>query len=472
MFRLWFDKGTLLLSGDVGTPYGKWDPRCGCYRVKACHYRDVLDFLGESNVSFEDSVFDLPAFEQLEGSVELRVYQDKALDKWLAAGKRGVLVLPTAAGKTFIALKAVELLKIQTLIVVPTLDLLDQWRKRVRECLNVEAGVIGGGECVVRMVTVSTYDSAYVQAAFLGNKFMLLIFDEVHHLASPGYMQIAEMYSAPYRMGLTATYERADSRHNLLPLLVGDPVYSVSVEELTVGKHLSDYTYEKVAVELTEQEQKSYDEDMTVFRNYLSMKHFVLRTSNDFRRFIMTTGRDPKAREALLARNKALKTAVNSETKLCVLAEKLEAYKAEKILIFTLYNDLVYTISKRFLIPAVTYQTPREERREILTNFGNGKYKTIVTSQVLDEGVDVPDASVGIILGGTGSKREFIQRLGRLLRKKEGKTAKLIEIISKETIEVNISRRRHLKQQQEQTPQTKTTTAQQQQQQQRRQGER
>jgi superfamily II DNA or RNA helicase len=160
----------------------------------------------------------------------------------------------------------------------------------------------------------------------------------------------------------------------------------------------------------------------------------------------MSTGRDPKAREALLARNRALKIAVNSEAKLDLLAEKLEVYKEEKVLIFTLYNDLVYTVSKRFLIPAVTHQTSREERREILTNFSEGKYRVIVTSQVLDEGVDVPDASVGIVLGGTGSKREFVQRLGRLLRKKEGKVAKLIEIISKETVEVNISRRRRLKQ--------------------------
>jgi DNA or RNA helicases of superfamily II len=445
MPRLWFDKGTLLLKGEVGTPYGKWDPRSGCYRIKACHYKDVLDYFRESNIRVDDAVPNLPPIEQLRGSIELRSYQSKALDKWLAAGNRGVLVLPTAAGKTFIALKAIDLLKTQTVIIVPTLDLLDQWKKRVRECLDLEAGVVGGGENVVRMVTVSTYDSAYSLAAQLGNNFLFLIFDEVHHLASPGYMQIAEMYIAPYRMGLTATYERSDQRHTLLPLLVGDPVYSVSVEELTAGKHLSDYTYEKVAVELTTEEQRTYDTEMATFRNYLAEKRIVLKTAFDFQRFIMTTGREPHAREALLARNKALRIAVNSEAKLDLLAERLEAYKNEKVLIFTLYNDLVYTLSRRFLIPAVTHQTPRDERREILANFGSGKYKTIVTSQVLDEGVDVPDASVGIVLGGTGSRREYVQRLGRLLRKKEGKTAKLIEIISKETVEVGISRRRHLK---------------------------
>jgi superfamily II DNA or RNA helicase len=226
--------------------------------------------------------------------------------------------------------------------------------------------------------------------------------------------------------------------------LVGDPVYSVSVEELTAGKHLSNYTYEKVSVELTAEEQQTYDVQMVIFKKYLAERHIVLKTAFDFQRFIMTTGRDSHAREALLARNKALKIAVNSTAKLDLLSKKLETYKNEKTLIFTLYNDLVYTVSRRFLIPAVTHQTPREERREILANFGSGKYKVIVTSQVLDEGVDVPDAAVGIVLGGTGSRREYVQRLGRLLRKKEGKTAKLLEIISKETVEVGISRRRHL----------------------------
>jgi superfamily II DNA or RNA helicase len=444
VMRLWFDRGTLVLKGEVGTPYGKWDPRIGCYRLKASSYRDVVEYLNESRVRFENDSLNLPPLEQVTGNIELRDYQQRALENWQQAANKGVLVLPTAAGKTFIALKAIKILKTPTLIVVPTLDLVDQWRKRVRDCLGVEPGVVAGGESVIRMITVSTYDSAYLRAAQLGNRFMFIVFDEVHHLASPGYIQIAEMYIAPYRMGLTATYERADQRHSLLSLLVGDQVYSIGVEELT-GKHLAPYVHEKLAVELTPQEQRNYGTAMGIFKNYLFEKHIILKSPADFQRFIMTTGRDPRAREALLARNKALKIAVNSEAKLDLLAEKLEALNGEKTLIFTLYNDLVYAISRRFLIPAITYQTPREERREILANFGSGKYNVVVTSQVLDEGVDVPDASVGFLLGGTGSTREYVQRLGRLLRKKEGKTARLIEIISKETMEVAISRRRRAK---------------------------
>jgi superfamily II DNA or RNA helicase len=444
MIRLLFDKGTLLLRGEVGTPYGKWDPRVGCYRIKALHYHDVLSYLKESMLQYQDEVPNVPPSQTLKDAVVLRPYQDEALSKWRHAGMRGILVLPTAAGKTYIALKTISLLKTQTLIVVPTLDLIDQWRRRVIDYLGIEAGAVGGGEGNVQMVTVSTYDSAYLQAEVLGNRFMFIIFDEVHHLASPSYIQIAEMYIAPYRMGLTATYERSDQRHALLPTLVGDLVYTAKVEELA-GEHLSPYTHEKIYVELTPEEQRVYDEEMGVFNGYLREKGIVLKSVEDFHRFIMATGRDRRAREALLARNRAVKVALNSEAKLGLLARQLEAHRSEKALIFTLHNDLVYTISRRFLIPAVTYQTPKEERREILENFRTGDYRAIVTSQVFDEGVDVPDASVGFMLSGTGSTREYIQRLGRLLRKVEGKQAKLVEIVSKETMEVRMSRRRHQK---------------------------
>ena len=77
-----------------------------------------------------------------------------------------------------------------------------------------------------------------------------------------------------------------------------------------------------------------------------------------------------------------------------------------------------------------------------MENFRKGNYNTVVTSQVLDEGIDVPDATIGYILSGTGSTRAYIQRLGRLLRKVEGKKARLVEIVSKETMEVRMSRRR------------------------------
>jgi superfamily II DNA or RNA helicase len=103
---------------------------------------------------------------------------------------------------------------------------------------------------------------------------------------------------------------------------------------------------------------------------------------------------------------------------------------------------LVHKISKDFLIPSITYRTASKERTEVLNRFRSGTYKAVVTSKVLDEGRDVPVADVGIILSGTGSERAFVQRLGRILRKIEGKEAVLYEIVSAKTSEINVASRR------------------------------
>jgi superfamily II DNA or RNA helicase len=240
---------------------------------------------------------------------------------------------------------------------------------------------------------------------------------------------------------LTATYEREDGRHTDLERLVGGKIYEIGVEKLT-GKHLAEYTTRKIVTDLTDEERVEYERYYVVFTDFLKTRRIVLRTPRDFQRFVMRTGRDPKAREALLARNRARQIALNSRTKLDALAEILTEHPGERTIIFTEHNSLVYAISREFLIPAITHTTPKEERAEILDKFRTGQYRTIVTSKVLEEGIDVPEASVGVILSGSGSKREYKQRLGRILRKKEGKLAILYEIVSKGTTEIGISRRR------------------------------
>ena len=442
MIHLAYNKGSIIIKGDVATPYSHWDPRVGAYRAMALYYREIKSFLDDSHIPYTDDVPALLPLQHLESSVHLRPYQEDALQVWMSADKRGTIVLPTGAGKTFIAIKAIELLNQTTLIVVPTIDLIDQWKHHLVSQFNIDVGILGGGEARIKALTVSTYDSATIRAEQLGNRFMFLVFDEVHHLPAPTYSQIAEMYIAPFRMGLTATYEREDDAHKDLPRLMGGKIFEVDVDSLT-GKHLSTYTYEKVWIELTPLEKEDYRKEYAVFTKYLRRRGIKLRSSQDFQKFIMMTGRDPAARTALLARNRALRIALNSKSKIEALGRYLETNRKEKALIFTRYNKLVYAISSRFLIPAITYKTQKEERREILERFRAGRYRAIVTSQVLDEGIDVPDASMGFILGGTGSTREYIQRLGRILRKKEGKEAKLVEFVAKETVESRISQRRH-----------------------------
>jgi superfamily II DNA or RNA helicase len=112
------------------------------------------------------------------------------------------------------------------------------------------------------------------------------------------------------------------------------------------------------------------------------------------------------------------------------------------VLIFTYDNATVYQIARRFLVPAITHQTRTRERRLILERFHSGEYSALVTSQVLNEGVDVPAANVGIILSGTGSVTEHVQRLGRLLRVQGDKQALLYEVVTRGTAEEFTSERR------------------------------
>jgi superfamily II DNA or RNA helicase len=405
------------------------------------YYRDIIDFVKASGFDFSDNVLNLLPCPGLESGVALRDYQNQALNAWIANGYRGIIVLPTGSGKTVVGIKAIALLNTSTLVVAPTLDLVDQWRTRLKKEFNTDVGVLGGGEWDIKALTVSTYDSAYIHADKLGNRFGLIIFDEVHHLPAAGYRNIAEMFASPYRMGLTATFEREDGLHAELNRLVGGKVFEKRVKELT-GTHLSPFKVEKITVEMTEEEKEEYGKNQKIFSDYLARIKLTIRSPADFQKLVMRSGRDPGARRALLARNKARDVAYNSTSKLQKLSEILKKHSESKIFIFTEHNKLVHIISKKFLTPSVTYRTTTKERSETLDRFRSGIYRAVVTSKVLDEGIDVPDADVGIILSGTGSERAFIQRLGRILRKKEGKQAVLYEIISAETSEVNTARRR------------------------------
>ena len=282
-------------------------------------------------------------------------------------------------------------------------------KSSLRKLFPWKSESLGGGEKKILPVTVSTYDSAYIHAETLGNRFGLLIFDEVHHLPAAGYRSIAEFSAAPYRLGLTATYEREDELHSELNRLVGGKVYEKQVSELA-GGHLAPYRIKKVAAALTEEERKEYEQHYSVFLDYLRKTGMVMRGTQDFQKLVMKSGRDPEARKALLARNAARDLAFNSDSKLVELKEILKAHREDRIFIFTEHNRLVHRISREFLIPAITYRTPAKERNSILEKFRTGKYRAVVTSKVLDEGIDVPEANVGIIASGTGSKRAYIQR--------------------------------------------------------------
>lgn len=439
--KLTFDRGSILIRGNIRVPNSTWDERSKSYRAMALYYKDIIDYLETSSLDFKDRVLNLMPCPELRNSIMLRDYQKQAVDAWTANGKRGIIVLPTGSGKTIVGIKAISLLNTPTIVVAPTLDLADQWHSRLEKEFKVDVGFLGGGERDIKALTVSTYDSAYIHADRLGNRFGLIIFDEVHHLPAEGFRNIAEMFASPFRMGLTATFEREDGLHVELNRLVGGKVFEKRVRDLA-GYYLSPFRLEKIVVELTDEEKIDYEKSHKIFSDYLLKSNLAIRSPSDFQKLVMRSGRDPAARKAMLARNRARDIAFNSTSKLVKLSEILKKHNNSRVFIFTEHNKLVHKISKDFLIPSITYRTASKERTEVLNRFRSGTYRAVVTSKVLDEGIDVPDADVGIILSGTGSERAFVQRLGRILRKIEGKEAVLYEIVSAKTSEINVASRR------------------------------
>jgi superfamily II DNA or RNA helicase len=443
-----FDRGTLILhpppKGKAWVDFATWDDRIERFRIPAIQYRELITTLRREAIAHDDQAKNFASVE-LNDQLPYSPYphQREALDAWRTAGHRGVVVLPTAAGKTYLAQMAMQAMPCSTLITVPTLDLMHQWYANLKAAFpEAEIGLLGGGSRDRTAILVSTYDSAAIQAESLGNRYKLLICDECHHLPSDFNRVIAEFAIAPYRLGLTATPDRTDGRHEDLDYLLGAVVYHRTAQDLA-GDALADHEIVQIKVSLSEPERERYDELIRTRDSFLRSNNLWLGSMEGWQRFVQASAQSQQGRRAMLAHREARAIALGTEGKMNVLAELLNQHYPAQTLIFTNDNATVYRISQDFLIPAITHQTPVKERHEILQNFREGKYKALAASHVLNEGVDVPEASVAILLSGTGSAREYIQRLGRVLRKGKGqKQAVLYEVVAEETTEEGVSKRR------------------------------
>lgn len=458
--RLSFDDGTLLLEDAPETvPYAEWDDRVDNYRAKAQHYRDIREWanksdeqttLNQSTATVDELKDDARSYSEFyftpSVAIEPRDYQQEALSAWVKNDRQGSVILPTGSGKTFLAVQAIADANVSTLVVVPTIDLMNQWHSTLTNAFGDQlldgVGVLGGGSHNVTNITVTTYDSAYRYINEYGDQFGLLVVDEVHHLPAPTYQQIPEMTIAPYRLGLTATYERADGAHKELENLLGTVVYQEEVDELA-GEYLSKYETIHLQVELTDEERTEYDEEYQIYRDYVDNQDFNLWEERGYQEFLKRTSYDPKGRRALIAKQRAEKIARTAEKKLDTLDNLLKRHYSDRSIIFTANNEFAYGISQEFIVPCITHQTETDERTEILERFRTGEYSMLATSQVLDEGIDVPAANVGIVLSGSASKRQYAQRLGRILRPTDDRQpARLYEIISEDTMETYVSSQR------------------------------
>ncbi len=420
----------------------RWDERTRCHRAEAVDYADVVMALHRRKLPYDDQA---RRYEALPSGLvvhrEPRPYQKAALRAWQRSRGRGVVVLPTGAGKSWLACMAIEDKKRSALIVAPTLDLVRQWYDLLRTSFGQPVGIVGGGEHRVEALTVTTYDSAYIHMEHFGNRFGLVVFDEVHHLPGAAYATAARMCLAPYRLGLTATPERTDGGHDLLDRLVGPLVYRQHITELA-GSYLSDYDVERITIDLSPEELDAYHQARAVYRDFVVSQGIRMSSPNGWSDFIMRAAGSEAGRRAMAGYQEQRRIAFAAPTKLRYVAHLLQRHRRDKTIVFTANNATAYKLSRELLIPVITHQTKVSERSAILDGLRGDRFNAVTTSKVLNEGVDVPTASVAIIVSGSGSVREHVQRLGRVLRKQQDKRAVLYELVSGGTAEQFTSERR------------------------------
>ncbi len=410
----------------------EYDKRRRIFIIKPIYFFEVKNELERNNIYVIDRT-GIPSEAKLYFSIKLktslRPYQEEALSKWLET-KRGIIALPTGAGKTIIAIAAITLLGVRTLIVTFTKDQMFQWRDMFLKYTDITYDKIGlyyGDEKRLGPITITTYQTAYRHVARISPMFTLLVIDEVHHLPADKFKYIALNTIAPYRLGLSATVVREDGRHEELFPLMGGIVYWKNASELALEGYLANYVIRTVYVDLTREEKKQLRELIVLYRKFARGRKF---------QEILAAARkgDESAINALKIHSRIKQIVQKSREKIKAV-EKIvnrELSRGSKIIIFTQYVDQAKEIAERLNALLLIGEMNSLERKKTLEKFRNTSKGVLVVTTVGDEGLDIPDANIGIIVTGTGSRRQFIQRLGRLLRRGEGKeTAILYEIITR-----------------------------------------
>lgn len=439
--RLSFDRGTLRLDGEVGpfADLARFDARTGFHRAPAYRYGEIL----ARGLAFEDAIAPRPRPEVPAPS--LRPYQAQALAAFETFGKRGVVALPTGSGKTRVACAAIARSGQSALILVPTRVLLEQWVSILRAHFGDPIGAVGDGRRAIAPITVMTFESAYRCLDRFGDHFGLLVVDEAHHFGGGSRTEALEMCIAPFRLGLTATPPRQGSRAaEVLRDRIGPVVFELRIADLA-GTALAPLEIVRHHVSLDREERARYERDLAPFE---SLRREILRLdpAADWLACVRAIARTKGGSEILAAMARAASLAAFPRAKRSVVRELLTRHRGDRTLLFTASADHACAIGEESLVPVITADVARKERAAILAAFRERRVRAICSARVLNEGVDVPEAGVAIIVAGALGAREHVQRIGRILRPSEGKRAIAYELVTLDTVDEarTRARTRHL----------------------------
>lgn len=355
-------------------------------------------------------------------AIQLRLWQSEALTAWRNAGDRGVVAVVTGGGKTWFALACVlDLLKrhpdTAVVIVVPTVALLDQWVVVLTDDLGVlpeDIAMFGGGRRPTqpRLFNVMVINTARSIAPIIAaERPTFLIIDECHRAASL-HNALSLRGDHVATLGLSATPERDfdDLFSEVVVPVLGSVIYRYDYSQALADRVITPFDLTNVYVPLSFDEQAKYD---SLTRRLVPM----------FRR--RERGEAVDDRLHRLLRDRA-RVSTGAEMRIPAAIKILEGRKRTRAIVFheqIAAADIItgVLLSRGHRTAAYHSGIGQHVRQDNLRLFRRGEIDVLVTCRALDEGINVPDASLAVIVASTASTRQRIQRLGRVLRPAHGK---------------------------------------------------
>lgn len=397
--------------------------------------------------------------------LQLYPWQEECLNIWSEKNYHGIINVVTGAGKTVLALSAIERLRndlsvpLKVKIVVPTTFLLSQWRNSILEFSDSpavsreEIGYCYGSRkdpdnrsYMIYVINSARFTLARHILNDLKNGYsVLLIADECHHYTSEENRKIFDFLpylnqnpGSYYCLGLSATPYSSNYESILVPAL-GEEIYRYGFSEAAAEHTITPFAIFQTSLSLQGEERSDYEDlsrKITLTLNRLTARCPSLRGLNGNQFFGRLNGLSGSSDLVISALASQLLTLSYQRKSLifcakarlsCACSLIREISPQTKIIIFgeridqadSLYQQLM----REFPSQAGRCHSKMDQkvRRQTLDRFRDGELRILVTCRALDEGFDVPDADVGIVLSCASIERQRIQRLGRILRRREGK---------------------------------------------------
>ena len=374
-------------------------------------------------------------------SLILRPYQKEAVEKAYAA-KRATIKAPTGTGKTIIAIAWLEKVQRDSLIIVPTQALIYQvWSPRLEEYGFEDVGQFYAFAKKFGPVTVTTFASATAHPQLLDSAEAVVV-DEIHHLGAYTALTrlLPKLKQKEYVLGLSSVPERPDKTHEVF--LKEFPIcYDLGLGTALKSGYVSPIQVIDMKAPMTQSERAMYE--MLTAKIQKAFRFCGPDISKWARCF------DPKSRQyigkqGVWAMSRRKKLLSDIESKRDLVLKILQTHPGQRIILFSESVPAIENIKNYLVERGVTCETFHAatepwRRQEILEEWGN-KFQVLLSCRALEEGLDVKEVSIGILITSGRSKRQFIQRIGRVIRPMEGKEAKFYVVFSPDTVEETYSK--------------------------------